>query len=1228
MMEKVGAGDRKSEIWTLAAVLLLVLGFLAFNHYPDSSMEGNSGAWLLGQIGSPSLTGANIAISNAGSATTCGGVNASITLTQDVVAAGTCYIVNASNIIIDCAGRNINYSTAELTIGQGVNITGVKNITIRHCIINQITASGPGIHIDANNTDAADHITIFNTSVRVPARNATGGFNTVVGIRIRAGSNHTNLTEVIVETTANNASALFIADSHHNNIYFSNFTTYGNSSTGVELKNSENNTVWASQVNTQKSIGISLWEMTASNLLYNTSILTYDNFTIQDDTLSSLNNSLVFDGVFGTLNWTGGNLTTTLNLSLEITVTLTNGTVGLVDDSVRMLNLNGSARITLKGLTYPSTPLLLKAWSRCDDTELCNMTYDNAIGRLDANVSSFSNYTTLRGCGLLTEDNNISNILSELSISGTCFTIGASHITLRCLRTVINYSNDGNWGNAINISGGYTNVTIRDCTIKEGTSTGNFKHAINISGGSTNIHLINVTINVTGTGSAAIALEGGANGTNITDSQLNVWGDGGIGIRIQNSSHNIIYYTDVELNRSGAVAVLMQSTQNNTITAGLMRGWLNNTVIYFADDFVADNLFWNLTARTYRNFTILDLSNSTNLNRLIFNSSGATINWTLSNLTTEMSLIIDPQGPTEVDAEATIYLEDIDNLLGVVDSPLMRQLNGTATIVFYDIPSDTTLLLRAGQSCGGTDFCNITSNSASRLEARVSHFSNYTLATEGSPSTSTDESGGKKAEAEALAQYIEEFGEEAVKEQLEKFHTPEEAAALIAKALQVAVQPVSVQYTAPGDLTEEERSALEALYRSLSPEERALFEQSFAGLGAGEAAMAARELLLRQPGLARGAETRPAVSTEVFSLTLRNSGKEDIVLNAEIPLDELAPALANEEKVREQIREELIAQFSREGREYTEEELEREVQQTVLTIRLMEDRKVKFLLEKVLSLSTASGAVRTGRIPEEAVFERAVRLGIQNAAVLVKELISLLNSLFGEGRASGVTGGAVASLPGGQEERRQAGQLIQSASGISPTGERIAGRLLLPKILERKEIVIKPGESIRQQVKLFRGLSSKPREITLSLTAAELGLEVGRQNVPTNGVIYGGAVDVNREENTMDLYLLLPPGEKDVMYMLEVRLLRKASPKLHKIPLKMSSAGLFQLFSREVYEKHVLYADLYGPYTVRAGREEGIMLGQQLAYDETIYHNAYLLQMRLWKGKELVADQLYPVVLG
>ena len=132
-----------------------------------------------------------------------------------------------------------------------------------------------------------------------------------------------------------------------------------------------------------------------NNIFANNTVYTRSGTTVSD--LSAANNTLIYEGTFGTINWTSTNLTTNLSLIVGTTIFLENNTLGVID-SPQMGQLNKTAKLIINGLGYSTTPQLFKAGTRCDNTGLCNITYNSGTGVLTANVSSFSNYTANFNC--------------------------------------------------------------------------------------------------------------------------------------------------------------------------------------------------------------------------------------------------------------------------------------------------------------------------------------------------------------------------------------------------------------------------------------------------------------------------------------------------------------------------------------------------------------------------------------------------------------------------------------------------------------------------------------------------------------------------------------------------------------------------------------------------------------------------------------------------------------
>jgi hypothetical protein len=107
---------------------------------------------------------------------------------------------------------------------------------------------------------------------------------------------------------------------------------------------------------------------------------------------SAYNNTLIYNNSAGEIKWGKINLSTNITLAGNVSAYLMNNIVGLVND-VNTLKLNETAQITFRGLNT-TTHLLFKDGVRCDNLDICNITFDST-GTVVAKVSSFSNFTTL-----------------------------------------------------------------------------------------------------------------------------------------------------------------------------------------------------------------------------------------------------------------------------------------------------------------------------------------------------------------------------------------------------------------------------------------------------------------------------------------------------------------------------------------------------------------------------------------------------------------------------------------------------------------------------------------------------------------------------------------------------------------------------------------------------------------------------------------------------------------
>ncbi|MBT6336613.1 hypothetical protein HOJ36_02750 [Candidatus Woesearchaeota archaeon] len=262
-------------------------------------------------------------------------------------------------------------------------------------------------------------------------------------------------------------------------------------------------------------------------------ILKNNDFTqlsqISDENTTALN-TVIYSNANGEIKFQNYNALAFANsLVLDDNIFIESNNLGL-DMNASLAPLNESANLTFHNLASVTQPELHKNGVRCDDGNDCNIT-SYAGGTLTANVKGFSNYTTVGDAGVTCGDINTDTTLTaDLNASGTCFNITANSITLDCNGYTINYSQSA-LGYGVNNTG-FTDVTIRDCIIIEGSTTGS-QHGVYLEGASTN-NIINNTINTSGADSYGVYIYANSNTNNISQNNVTTTGMAD-GIRLEAS---------------------------------------------------------------------------------------------------------------------------------------------------------------------------------------------------------------------------------------------------------------------------------------------------------------------------------------------------------------------------------------------------------------------------------------------------------------------------------------------------------------------------------------------------------------------------------------------------------------------------------------------------------------------------------------------------------------------
>ncbi len=330
----------------------------------------------------------------------CGVINASITMTSNLQCNGTGLSIGADNIVLDCAGYNINYSIAG-TLGYGVNSSNFDNVTVKNCMIyetNTTTNDKYGIYFSG-----ADNSIINNNTITIVNSTNYGIYltlsetdnitsNILNGKGIYAGTN-SNLGTIsqntinvndtdgygmyiisdffivqnnTITTSGNTGYGIYMFGMDSSNLTNNVINTNGTSSYGIFISSSRRNILNNNLINTSgtTAYGLYLHGVAANNTFLNNNITANQTNEIFDATGDSYINYLVYNNTFGQIKWadltSGGFLkdmdlldNNGLGIGLGRNLFIGNDTIALNTSAFTTdLTINSSANITFYNLTY------------------------------------------------------------------------------------------------------------------------------------------------------------------------------------------------------------------------------------------------------------------------------------------------------------------------------------------------------------------------------------------------------------------------------------------------------------------------------------------------------------------------------------------------------------------------------------------------------------------------------------------------------------------------------------------------------------------------------------------------------------------------------------------------------------------------------------------------------------------------------------------------------------
>jgi len=222
------------------------------------------------------------------------------------------------------------------------------------------------------------------------------------------------------------------------------------------------------------------------------------------------------------------------------------------------------------GGNFYATPSGTGFSETCTDSDgdgICNSPSNYTINSVNIDYLPLSlPPIELTSCGTLNQTGRYYKLTSNVSSSGTCFTIAANNVTLDCQGYTITYGQTTNYSYGI-YSLGYNYTNIKNCKLVQNTTGRGYVHGIYFAGSSNN-KVENVSISVIGNYSSGIFLSyswpNSANYNFIKNVSINMTGVQGYGLQLYGSSYN--NFTNISILTSGYLGygVYLSPSSTNT----------------------------------------------------------------------------------------------------------------------------------------------------------------------------------------------------------------------------------------------------------------------------------------------------------------------------------------------------------------------------------------------------------------------------------------------------------------------------------------------------------------------------------------------------------------------------------------------------------------------------------------------------------------------------------------
>lgn len=197
--------------------------------------------------------------------------------------------------------------------------------------------------------------------------------------------------------------------------------------------------------------------------------------------------------------------------------------------------------------------------------------------------------------------------------------------------------------------------------------------------------------------------------------------------------------------------------------------------------------------------------------------------------------------------------------------------------------------------------------------------------------------------------------------------------------------------------------------------------------------------------------------------------------------------------------------------------------------------------------------------------------------------------------------------------------LFSRLARISYSPEPVAGRLLKAEIINPEQIVLLPGEKIEKTLEIKEGLAI-PRQIKVQFTT--LGETVTEQEFKIQKkAVSGSAVDIDREKNLLDVYVLIvPTGLAETFEEYYGQETANSLTGGTVAQFRPQEEYLLELNINRQGGKKTVFSDVYGPYKIY--QNQTLIFAQQLKYQPIFFKGDYLVRTRILKnGKTIVQNE-------